>query len=100
MQRRSKNKYDTPGVGLITGLVLPVFLFFIVYLVKENTVSFVQYIKGMWHMQALIKLGSLCVFANAAVFWIFLKAKYEKAARGVLGATLLYAFVVLISRTI
>ena len=49
-------------------------------------------------MQALIKLGSLCVFANVGVFWLFLQKKYEKAARGVLGATILYAFVVLISR--
>ncbi len=99
MQRRKSNTFDTVGVGLLVGLILPIAIFFIVFLVKESEVSFVDYVKGMWRMQALIKLGSLCVFANVAVFWIFLKKKYEKAARGVLGATILYAFVVLISRT-
>lgn len=98
MQRRKKNKLDTIGTGLLAGLILPIIIFFAVYIMKESKVSFVEYISGMWKMQALIKLGSLCVFANVAVFWLFLKQKYEKAARGVLGATMLYAFVVLISR--
>lgn len=100
MRQRKRNKPDTVGVGLLAGLLLPVLIFFMVYLIKETTVSFTEYIKGMWKMQALIKLVSLCVFANVAVFWIFLKKKYEKAARGVLGATILYAFIVLISRAI
>ncbi|MCY1719856.1 hypothetical protein OU798_05850 [Prolixibacteraceae bacterium Z1-6] len=100
MQRRRKNKLDTIGTGLLAGLVTPVFIFFIFYLVKESDVSFVDYIRSMWRIQALVKVVSLCVFTNVAVFWIFLKKKYEKAARGVLGATILYAFLVLISRAI
>ena len=100
MQRHRKNKLDTVGTGLLAGLALPVLIFFIVFLFTENEVSFVEYISGMWQMHALIKLTSLCVFANVAVFWFFLKKKYEKAARGVLGATILYAFFVLISRAV
>lgn len=100
MQRRKKNKYDTVGIGVLTGLILPIAIFFIVYLIGENEMSFTNYISGMWRMQALVKIGSLCVFTNVAAFWIFLRLKYEKAARGVLGATILYAFVVLISRAI
>lgn len=98
MQRRKRNKLDTVGIGLLAGLVLPVVIFFAVYLSEDSGVSFNKYISGMWQMNALIKLMSLCVFANVAVFWIFLKKKYEKAARGVLAATILYAFIVLISR--
>jgi hypothetical protein len=52
----------------------------------------------MWRLQALIKIFSLCVFTNLAAFWGFLRLKYERAARGVLGATILYAIVVLISK--
>ncbi|WP_321376146.1 hypothetical protein [uncultured Draconibacterium sp.] len=100
MQLRKKNKYDTVGIGVLTGLILPIAIFFIVYLIGENEMSFTNYISGMWRMQALVKIGSLCVFTNVAAFWIFLRLKYEKAARGVLGATILYAFVVLISRAI
>ena len=100
MQRRKKNKLDNIGVGLFAGFVLPVFIFFVVYLVGEKNVSFPEYLQSLWRLQALVKLGSLCVFANVAVFWIFLQLKFEKAARGVLGATILYAFVDLISRAI
>jgi hypothetical protein len=100
MQRRKKNKLDNMGVGLLAGFVLPVVIFFVVYLIGEKKVSFPEYLQSLWRLQALVKLGSLCVFANVAVFWIFLQLKFEKAARGVLGATILYAFVVLISRAI
>lgn len=100
MQQRKRNKYDQVGVGLLAGFLLPITIFFVVYLVKDSNVSFASYINGMWKMQALVKLGSLCVFANSAAFWFFLQNKYEKAARGVLGVTILYAFVVIISRGI
>jgi hypothetical protein len=100
MRRSKKNKLDVVGIGLLTGITLPLIVFFVVYLAGNNSVSFGAYIKSLFHLQALIKLGSLCVFANLAAFWVFLQMKYEKAARGVLGATLLYAFVVLISRAL
>ena len=91
---------DRVETGLAAGLVMPLAIFFVVYLAKGSEGTFTDYIRGMWQMQALIKLGSLCVFANVGIFWLFLQKKYEKAARGVLGATILYAFVVLISRGI
>ncbi|WP_297099024.1 hypothetical protein [uncultured Draconibacterium sp.] len=100
MPKSKQNKYDKVGVGVLTGLVLPLIIFFIVYLVGENNMSFLDYLAGMRRMQALVKIGSLCVFTNVGVFWIFLRLKYEKAARGVLGATILYAIVVLISRAV
>lgn len=98
MQARKKNKFDNTGIGLFVGFLLPLFIFFVVYLFSENDLPFPDYIKGLWRLQSLVKLGSLCVFANSAVFMGFIKLKYDKAARGVLGATLVYALVVLISR--
>ena len=98
MVHQKKNKFDNIGIGLFFGFLLPILIFFAVYFFNENESSFIDYVNGLWRLQALVKLGSLCVFANVGVFWIFLKLKYEKAARGVLGATILYALVVLISR--
>lgn len=85
--------------GLLAGMLLPISIFFMVYLAKDYQGSFLDYLQSMWQMQALVKLGSLCVFANVGVFWLFLNKKYEKAARGVLGATILYAMLVIVSRT-
>jgi hypothetical protein len=100
MQQRKKNKFDRMEIGALVGLAVPIVIFFVVYLANETHVSFYDYMKGLWRLQALIKLGSLCVFANVAAFWGFLHLKYERAARGVLGATIVYAFVVLISRAV
>jgi hypothetical protein len=98
MQRRKKNKFDNTGIGLLAGFLVPVIIFFAVYFIRENGISFSNYVGNLWYLQSLVKLGSLCVFANSAVFMGFIKLKYDKAARGVLGATIIYAFAVLISR--
>ncbi|WP_167619637.1 hypothetical protein [Maribellus sediminis] len=100
MQRNRGNKLDKLGIGLLAGMLLPLFIFVIVYLVNDSSLTFSDYIKSLWIIHVLLKVGSLCIFANLAIFWGFLHLKYEKAARGVLAATLLYAFVVLISRAI
>lgn len=98
MQRRRRKKNDSFGVGMLTGFLVPVVIFFAVYFFSETTVSIANYIKSLWRLQALVKLGSLCVFANVAVFFGFLRIKHEQAARGVLGATIIYALFVLISK--
>lgn len=98
MRKRSRHKLDSGAVGLFFGLFLPILLFLLVYLWKEEDVSLLEYVQGLWQLKALVKLMSLCVFTNLLVFWGFLWMKCERAARGVLGATLLYAFVVLFSK--
>jgi len=98
MLRRKNNKLDNTGIGLMVGFLLPVVIFFAVYFIKERGISFSNYVGNLWYLQSLVKLGSLCVFANSAVFMGFIKLKYDKAARGVLAATIIYAFGVLFSR--
>ena len=98
MQRRKNNKLDNLGIGLLVGFLTPVIIFFAVYLISERGISFSNYVGNLMYLHALVKLGSLCVFANSAVFMGFIKLKFDKAARGVLAATIIYAFVVLISR--
>ena len=100
MQRKRQNKFDILGVGLLAGMVVPVVIFMAIYFIGENSVAFSVYLKSLWKLNALLKVGSLCVLGNLAIFWIFLTRKYEKAARGVLGATLLYAMVVLITKAL
>jgi len=98
MQRRKRKPFDSPGIGFLAGFLVPILVFFGVYWFGESDVSFENYMKNLWHLQALVKLGSLCVFANLLVFMGFIRLKYDQSARGVLGATILYALAVLISR--
>ena len=98
MQRRRINKFDNTGIGFLIGFAVPLIVFFVVFLAGNKHISVSDYTKSLWQINALIKLGSLCVFVNSAVFMGFIQLKYEKTARGILGATIIYAFLVLISR--
>jgi hypothetical protein len=98
MQRRKTNRFDNVGIGFLIGFILPVFVFFFVYFIGENEISVAEYVKSLQQLNVFIKLGSLCVFVNSGVFMGFIKLKLEKTARGILGATIIYAFVILISR--
>jgi hypothetical protein len=98
MQRRKTNRFDNVGIGFLIGFILPLIVFFVVYLIGETDISVAEYIKNLQKLNVLIKLGSLCVFVNSAVFMGFIKLKHEKTSRGILGATIVYAFVILISR--
>jgi hypothetical protein len=100
MQPKKNKKFDRLEIGLIVGFLIPVLIFFAVFYFSESTVSFRSYVKSLWHLQTLIKVGSLCVFTNTAAFWGFLKIKYEKAARGVLGATIIYAIFIFIAKAL
>jgi hypothetical protein len=98
MQQRKRKPLDSPKIGFAVGFSVPILIFFLVYLFGESTVSFKNYVKNLWYLQALIKLASLCVFANLLIFMGFIRLKHDRSARGVLGATILYALAVLISR--
>ena len=96
--RRKRNSINTVGIGVLAGFLLPVAVFFLVYLFDENDVTFGQYLNGLWHLQALVKLVSLCVFANLLIFMGFIRLKYDRAAQGVLGATIIYGLMMVISK--
>lgn len=98
MQRRRTNRFDNVGIGFLIGFLLPVLVFFAVYLIGKNDVSIADYTNSLMKLNVMIKLGSLCVFVNSAVFMGLLQLKFEKTARGILGATIIYAFVVLITQ--
>lgn len=97
-QRRKTQTFDSAGIGFLSGFLIPVIIFFIVYLSRKQEISFGDFVKNLWHLNALLKLGSLCVFANLLVFYGFIRLKYDQSARGVLGATIVYALAILITK--
>ncbi len=98
MRRKNKKRLDQTLTGFLAGFFLPVLIFLGVWITGENDLSFRQYLENLWYLNALIKLGSLCVFANLLLFMGFIRLKYDRAAKGVLGATIIYALFVLLSK--
>jgi hypothetical protein len=100
MQFRKHNRFDRILTGWLIGTIVPLIIFLITYQVKYNEIEFLVFLKNMWNMKIFLKLLSLCVFPNLGFFMLFYQKKYDMAARGVIMATFLYAFFVLIAKLI
>lgn len=100
MFERKQKRYDRILTGWLLGTLVPLIIFLITYWVKFSEYEFLVYLKNLFHMRVFFKILSLCVFPNLGFFLLFYKRKYDMAARGVIMATFMYAFLVLIARII
>ena len=98
MVTSKRNRYDRIFIGFFVGILAPLVTFLITYSVKNTGQSVVEYLEIIWSMKIFLKIFSLCILSNLAFFFLFLQLKYEMAARGVLTATFIYAFGVLIAK--
>ncbi len=100
MTTSSKSRNNKIRFGFIPGVIIPVIMFVILYIASGKDIPFSDYLLGLWHLQILIKLMTLCVLPNLLLFLYFYRKRMDLAARGVLMATFLYAFIVLLSRVV
>ena len=98
MFTRKRNRVDRIFTGWIIGTIVPLFIFLITYLVKYSEVEFLFFLRNLWDMKILLKLLSICVFPNLGFFFLFYRLKYDMAALGVIMATFMYAFMVLVAK--
>jgi len=96
MGRGRRKKYDTLSFGLTIGVSLPLMIFFAIYLIRYSNVPIGAYLEQLWKLKVTFKILSLCGFANLLVFFWFFRKQMDKAARGIIFATFLYAFLFLI----
>lgn len=85
-------------IGWLLGTIVPVIFFLIVYLVKYRETDLIIWVKQLWQMKIFLKLFSLCVFPDLGIFMLFLNKKMYQSGRGVILATFIFAFLVLITK--
>ena len=92
--RKTNKQYNTEQLGIITGLIVPliVIIGFYEYRGAESIGVFFEKIVRVGIFSELV---SLCVVPNLLLFFIFMWSNRLKSARGVIGATFIYAFVVI-----
>lgn len=100
MNWKKRSPFDRILIGWLIGTLAPLIIFLITYQIKYSTMGFSDFLKSFWEMKILLKLLSLCVFPNLGFFFLFYRNKLDMAARGVIMATFVYAFVVLITKLI
>ncbi len=84
--------------GLAWGIFVPLVIFLIIYLLRYGEIPLSQFLSNLREMRILIKILSLCGFFNLVTFLLFYRRKMDKAAKGVIAATFIYAILVLLSR--
>ena len=100
MALRKRNRLDRLITGWLIGFIAPLIIFLIVFQVKYSEMEFAVYLRNVWQMKIFLKILSLCVFPNLGFFFLFYRIKYDMAARGVIMATFMYAFLVLVAKLI
>ena len=92
-------KFDTMLSGLVPGLVLPVLTLLGFWIAKSDR-GFVDFLQQFQQMRMLSKVVSLAAIPNLLLFFIFIWTNRNFAARGVIFATLLLAFLMLILKLV
>lgn len=81
-------------IGFFVGLIAP-FVAFSVFVLFVLELDLFQTITEVSKSDKLPHIISLSLLINLVIFFMKIKTKREKAARGILGATIFYAFIVL-----
>lgn len=89
-------KIDTFLVGFLIGLIAPIIIFFAYYKLNYDFIKFNSFVADAFMKSVFAPLLSLCVIINLGIFYLFYWKYLNYAARGVIGATFVYAFIVFI----
>jgi hypothetical protein len=93
-------KYDKLLYGILAGFLLPVIIGLIVFLFTSADLTFKEYLVKLFLANIMTHAISLCVFSNIIIFFMFLRFDMLRAARGVLGMTIVWAVIVFIVKII
>jgi hypothetical protein len=95
----SEKKFNTLLTGLIPALILPALTLLGFWIIKSDR-GFVEFLQQFQQMDLLSKVVSLAAIPNLLLFFLFIWTKRNFSARGVIFATLLLAFVMLILKIV
>jgi hypothetical protein len=80
-------KFDTLVTGIISGLVLPVIVYFILYYTKIQDVRFTLFSHHLVIANIIPVIISHCILPNLLLFFAFNGLNWMQASKGVLGIT-------------
>ncbi len=88
------SKFDKVSVGVISGVLLPFIVGFIIYVFSAGNLSVWDFILKIAETKVITHSISICVFPNILIFLGFNWLDMLKATRGVLAITIVWAIIV------
>jgi hypothetical protein len=85
---------DSILLGFIPGLIAPFLGSLIFYFIFFNYMEINSFINHIIRSNTWVSVLSLGAIINLALFIFFFRRQWDRSARGVVGATFIYAFVV------
>jgi hypothetical protein len=92
---KTRKRFDTLLSGLIPGIVLPLVALVVIWAIQSEEGLF-EFLNTFQHRNVLSKIISLAALPNLLLFFLFLWTDRTFSARGVIFATLVLAFVMLV----
>jgi len=92
---KTPKRFDTMWWGLIPGIILPLTTLIIIWAVQYDG-GFIQFLKEFQQFGLLSKVVSLAAIPNLLLFFLFIWTDRTFSSRGVIFATLLLAFLMLV----
>lgn len=90
-------KKDNLRLGLTLGLLGPLLGLVIIWLLKFDQISFVEFLEQYLSSNRLItSIGSLSLLANAVLFTLYINTERDETAKGIFISTVIYGIGILI----
>ena len=87
-------KYDKLATGMVAGLLLPVITALMIFLFSKGDPSVNEWLRKIVDADLVTKVITLCVVPNVLIFLLFNHFDMLRAAKGVLGLTIVWAVLV------
>lgn len=91
-----KEKLDNFWAGLTAGFLLPLIVFSIFFSTATNTLSFGEFVSNMNAMGLSGRMFSSFAMPAFLLFYIAYQQRMDKAARGIVAASLIITFALVI----
>jgi hypothetical protein len=78
-------------IGVVAGLLIPALTLWLYYFINYRHISIERLMSFMKYDDTYIRIVSLCVITNLAVFYPFIWKEKWLGAKGVIGATFIWA---------
>jgi hypothetical protein len=87
-------KYDTVFAGALSGIILPLITALVMFIFAKGNPSLGSWLERINNAGITTHVITLSAFSNIVIFLVFNYFDMLRAARGVLGATIVWAILV------